>query len=90
MDANAPVLTLDWCATLTVVAAGTVSIPNLKTIRREKLLTQENLRDRSGVDRKTIMRAEAGGAVRISTARRLADALGVSYKRLLKVPAESQ
>jgi transcriptional regulator with XRE-family HTH domain len=89
MDANAPVLAQHWYATLALVAAGTVSIPSLKTIRVAKLLTQEGLYERSGVDRKTIMRAEAGRPVRISTARRLADALGVSYGRLLKAPQES-
>jgi transcriptional regulator with XRE-family HTH domain len=66
-----------------------VVIHGLAAIRSERLLTQERLEEMAGVDRKTIMRAEAGLPIRFSSAERLAAALKISPKRLLRVPPES-
>lgn len=55
-----------------------VLVPQLRRIRDARALTQEELAERAGVDRTTIMRAEAGQHLRQSTVRKLARALGVS------------
>jgi transcriptional regulator with XRE-family HTH domain len=67
-----------------------VLVPGLRAIRLERALTQEELAQRARVGRKTVMRAEAGQEIRISSVRRLAAALRVSPARLQRVPPMSQ
>jgi transcriptional regulator with XRE-family HTH domain len=55
----------------------------LKEWRRRRLLTQEALAKKSGVGTATIARIEAGQGARLSTLRKLADALEVTPDQLL-------
>jgi transcriptional regulator with XRE-family HTH domain len=54
-----------------------VLLPGLKRLRERAFLTQAELAKKSGVAEVTIARAEIRHSVRLSTARRLADALDV-------------
>ena len=56
----------------------------LKEIRTEKGLSVPNLVELSGVPRRTIQDLEARGDGRISTAIKLADALGVTLDELCR------
>lgn len=57
----------------------------LKELRVEKMLSQEELHKKSGVARDTISRLERGaGQAQYRTIRRLADALEVPYRELMK------
>ncbi len=65
-----------------------VNVDKLKTLRRLRALSQEELAEESGVGRATISRierAETGAHGR--TLRRLAKALGVGVEELVKVEA---
>jgi len=53
-------------------------VPQLRRIRDTRALTQEELAERAGVSRTTIMRAERGLGIRQSSVRKLARALGVT------------
>jgi transcriptional regulator with XRE-family HTH domain len=55
----------------------------LKEWRTRRLLTQEELAKKSGVGVTTIIRIEAGQGARISTLRRLAQALAVTADQLI-------
>jgi transcriptional regulator with XRE-family HTH domain len=56
----------------------------LRDVRERKFLTQRELSERSGVAQSTIARIEQGlQPARITTARRLAEALGVEPQELL-------
>ena len=55
----------------------------LKHWRQRRLLTQEELAQRSGVGVATIARIEAGQGARLSTLRKLAEALQVTPEELL-------
>jgi transcriptional regulator with XRE-family HTH domain len=58
----------------------------LRDLRKRKLLTQEQLADRSGVGIATIVRVERNQVEpRGSTIRKLADALNVEPEELVKV-----
>jgi transcriptional regulator with XRE-family HTH domain len=58
----------------------------LRDLRKRKLLTQEQLADRSGVGTATIVRVERNQVEpRGSTIRKLADALNVEPEELVKV-----
>lgn len=58
----------------------------LRDLRKQKLLTQEQLADRSGVGIATIVRVERNQVEpRGSTIRKLADALNVEPEELVKV-----
>jgi transcriptional regulator with XRE-family HTH domain len=67
-----------------------VLVPGLRALRLERALTQDELAHRARVGRKTVMRAEAGQHIRISSVRRLAAALRVSPARLQRVPPASR
>jgi transcriptional regulator with XRE-family HTH domain len=55
----------------------------LREWRTRRLLTQEELAKKSGVGVTTIIRIEAGQGARISTLRRLAQALAVTADQLI-------
>jgi predicted transcriptional regulator len=57
---------------------------NLRRVREERFLTQQDLAEKSGVSRVTILRIEQGVEARISTARKLADALSVEPSELVQ------
>jgi len=59
-----------------------LAVPALRSWRRRQALTQHDLAARSGVSQVTIARAETGHAVRPTTVRRLAAALGVAPHEL--------
>lgn len=61
--------------------------PRLKAYRERAVITQEDLARRSGVAVVTISRIESGQGARISTIRKLAEALDVEPGELVK-PAE--
>lgn len=54
-----------------------VLAPQLRRIRLEQALSQEELAHRAGIDRATVARAEAGKPIRPSSLRKLATALHV-------------
>ncbi len=61
----------------------------LREVRERKLVTQEELAERSGVTRANISRLENGlQRPRIGTARRLAAALGVTADELIDWEAD--
>lgn len=61
-----------------------VDAMRLKVLRIEKMLSQDELHQRSGVARDTISRLERGkGEAQYRTIRKLADALEVPYRELL-------
>lgn len=63
----------------------------LREVRERKLVTQEELADRSGMTRANISRLENGlQRPRISTARKLAAALGVEPEELIDWEAEDE
>jgi transcriptional regulator with XRE-family HTH domain len=60
-------------------------LPYLKAWRIEKLMTQAELVERSGVGRATVVRAERGDeAISFANIRKLAEALGISTDELLR------
>jgi DNA-binding XRE family transcriptional regulator len=61
----------------------TVVLATLRQWRARALLTQAQLADKAGVNLWTVTRAEAGQAVNVLTAERLARALDVSSKDLI-------
>ncbi|MGI8405729.1 MAG: helix-turn-helix domain-containing protein [Thermomicrobiales bacterium] len=61
-----------------------MEIPNLRNIRQRKLLTQTELATRAGLTTASISRLETGASkARISTVRRLSEALQVDASVLL-------
>jgi transcriptional regulator with XRE-family HTH domain len=56
----------------------------LKEWRLKKVLTQEELGRRAGVGEVTVNRIEGGQKARISTIRKLADALGIRPEQLIE------
>lgn len=61
----------------------------LREIRSEVFLTQEELAAKSGVSVTTIRRIEAGEPTRIATARKLAQALGVTVTEMAGTAAST-
>ena len=59
-------------------------MPSLRTTRLAAVLTQAELAAKAGVAEATIVSAEHGRKVRISTVRKLAAALGVEPRELLR------
>jgi transcriptional regulator with XRE-family HTH domain len=57
-------------------------LQRLRTIREDQALTQRELARRAGLTQATIVKAEQGADVRLSTQRRLAEALGVHPREL--------
>lgn len=70
------------------VAQG-VTLPGLKAARRRAFLTQEQLAARAGLNVVTLFRAERGEPVSLTTAQKLATALGVEPHELAEPPATS-
>ena len=65
--------------------------PRLRELRERAFLTQAELAEKSGVSEGTINRIELGRhSPRISTIRRLAQALGVSPEELVSPPGEQR
>ena len=65
-------------------------LPSLRRLREARLLTQQELADRSGVHRVTIASLEAsGGQARFSTVRKLAAALEVEPAELMRPGPQS-
>ena len=60
-----------------------MELPGLRARRLAAVLTQEDLARRAGVAEGTVVAAEQGKTVRISTVRKLAEALGVTPQALL-------
>lgn len=60
-----------------------VLVPHLRAWRAYHAVTQEELAERAQVARSTIVRAEEGQRINTSSARKLADALGMSVQQLL-------
>jgi transcriptional regulator with XRE-family HTH domain len=60
-----------------------VEVPNLRRVRLAAVLTQAELAAGAGVNETTVVAAEQGKKVRISTVRKLAAALGVEPQALL-------
>jgi transcriptional regulator with XRE-family HTH domain len=63
-----------------------VLVPGLRDARLDRGLSQENLAEKAIVGRATISRGENGGDIRISSARKLARALGVRVADLRREP----
>jgi transcriptional regulator with XRE-family HTH domain len=64
-----------------------VHVPRLREVRERKLVTQEELAEKTGISRATISRIEVNNAdARISTVRKLAQALGVDAAELMAKP----
>jgi transcriptional regulator with XRE-family HTH domain len=62
-----------------------VDTVRLRRLRREAALSQQELANRAGTTQETISRLERGhNAARGSTLRKLADALGVQPRELMK------
>jgi transcriptional regulator with XRE-family HTH domain len=55
-----------------------VLVPRLRQLRDTRALTQEELAERAGVSRDTVMRGERGLHIRQTSLRKLARVLGVS------------
>jgi transcriptional regulator with XRE-family HTH domain len=60
-----------------------VEVPRLRSVRLATVLTQAELAARAGVNETTVVAAEQSRKVRISTVRKLAEALGVEPQVLL-------
>ena len=56
----------------------------LKNLRRQRVLTIEQLAAQAGVSKNTISKAERGGSIYPSTVHKLATALGVEPGELVK------
>jgi transcriptional regulator with XRE-family HTH domain len=68
-----------------------VKIPRLRELRERALLTQADLAAKSGVSEVTINRVERGRhEPRISTARKLAEALGAKPAELMGLPQRGE
>jgi transcriptional regulator with XRE-family HTH domain len=62
--------------------------PSLFYWRDRRMLTQDQLAQRSGVARSAIARLEAGGSARFSTLRKLAAALEIEPEVLRQPPTD--
>jgi transcriptional regulator with XRE-family HTH domain len=61
-----------------------VDVTKLKELRRQNVLTIEQLAAKAGVSKNTISKAERGGSVYPSSIHKLASALGVEPQELVK------
>ena len=67
-----------------------VDTAKLRRLRREAVLSQQDLADRASTTQETISRLEKGHhSARGRTLRKLAEALGVEPKALMKTPPTS-
>ena len=61
-----------------------MELPNLRRWRLQRFLTQRELAAKAGVTQATVHRIESGAArARISTIRKLAEALGIAPQELI-------
>lgn len=67
---------------MALAKASDIYLAHLRAWRADKGLTQNELAERAGVARGTIIRAENGGGVNALSAARIAKALDVSVSRL--------
>ena len=65
-----------------------VPLPGVRYWRIRRMLLQQQLADRAGVNLSTVARIEAGGLASISTLAKLAEALGVQSDDLLRAPPD--
>jgi DNA-binding XRE family transcriptional regulator len=66
-------------------------LPHLKAWRINKLMTQAQLIEKSGVARATVVRAERGSeSVSFANIRKLAEALGITTDELLHADPEAK
>ncbi len=56
----------------------------LKSLRKQKVLTIEQLAARAGVSKNTVSKAERGGSIYPSSVHKIATALGVEPSELVK------
>jgi transcriptional regulator with XRE-family HTH domain len=63
-----------------------VLVPRLRFFRNELALSQDDLAEKAGVGRATVARGERGLAIRPSSVRKLARALGVKPRDLQRPP----
>jgi transcriptional regulator with XRE-family HTH domain len=61
-----------------------VNVEALREFRRQRVLTITDLAEKAGVSKNTVSKAENGGSVYPSTIRKLARALGVEPRELIK------
>jgi transcriptional regulator with XRE-family HTH domain len=61
-----------------------VALPGLRTRRFAVALTQAQLADKAGVSRPTVTKIENGAEARVTTVRKLADALGCEPRELME------
>jgi transcriptional regulator with XRE-family HTH domain len=66
-----------------------VKLPRLRALRESKLLNQEELAEKAGISRGTILRLEAGYDARLPTVRKIAETLGVDPKELMGPESEA-
>jgi transcriptional regulator with XRE-family HTH domain len=67
-----------------------ILVPYLRAWRTDKGMTQEELAAAADVDRKTVLRAEAGGTVSVVTLAKLARALDISVHMLRHTDPDQQ
>ncbi len=68
-----------------------MELPNLRTVRTQRLLTQDDLAAATGMTKASISRLETGATkARISTVRKLLKALDVELEDLTTVPDGKQ
>ena len=65
-------------------------LKGLREIRRRRFMTQVELAQAAGLTEVTIVRLEHGQRARMSTVRRLAEALQVAPEELLREPEQGQ
>jgi transcriptional regulator with XRE-family HTH domain len=71
-----------------IAPTGVVKAPRLQHYRLDAALSQRDLATRAGVSPVTVMRLENGDEARPSTVRKLANALGVQPRELMREPPE--
>lgn len=70
-----------------MITLNVVKLPGLLRMRLRLALTQDQLATRAGLQRPTITRLENGDEARVTTIRKLADALECSPEDLMRAEA---
>ena len=60
-----------------------ILLPHLRAWRESRALTQIELADKAGLSNVTISAAETGNRIRVRTARKIAEALGITPQDLI-------